>query len=204
MSARSAHLALYRRLVRLYPPAFRDDYGADLVLLFARQMDDEPPARVWARTVRDLAITVPARRLEAHMRGPAAHIITAVSGVVAGSAALLALAVGSGPAMPMFLVVAVVAAAIALWSRQAARPVRADVVEEVSWWKVLVAGPALAAMTFAAMAIPWPDVVDLGDNAYWLVLIAFMTSVTLAATGLCLGMVAAIERRRIPATPPGR
>ncbi|MEA2686924.1 MAG: hypothetical protein QOE93_2119 [Actinomycetota bacterium] len=202
MSATGGHLALYRRLVRLYPPSFRDNYGADLILLFARQIEDEAPARVWARTVRDLAVSVPAQRLEAHMNRPSTRIVTTASGTVAGASALVALTVGTGPAMPVFLAVALVAAAIALWSWQSARPIPGAVPQGRSWWKVLLAGPALAVITFTAMATPWPDAIDLGDNAYWLVVISLMTSVTLAATGLLLGMVAVIDRRRTrhPAT----
>jgi hypothetical protein len=67
---------------------------------------------------------------------------------------------------------------------------------------VLLAGPVLAALTLAAMAIPWPDAIDLGDNAYWLIVGAFMTSVTLAATGLLLAMVAVVDRRRHLGTSP--
>lgn len=42
-----------------------------------------------------------------------------------------------------------------------------------AWWKVLLAGPALVAATILAMAVPWPPAMDIGDNAYWLILIAF-------------------------------
>lgn len=183
-------------MTRLYPPSFRHDYGADLITLFARQIEDEPPVRVWLRTLRDLAVSVPLQRLEPHMKRPSTRLVTALSAVVAGTAALLALILGTGPAMPVFLVVALVAGATSLWSWQASQPVRADNVTSTSWWKVLVAGPALAALTFVAMAIPWPEAMDLGDNAYWLVVIAFMTSLSLAATGLLLGIAALIQRRR--------
>jgi hypothetical protein len=196
MTDHSAHVAVYGRMTRLYPRSFRHDYGSDLITLFARQIEDEPPLRVWLRTLRDLAVSVPVQRLEPHMKRPSTRLVAAVSGVVAGTAALLALTLGTGPAMPVFLVVALAAGATALWSWQASQPVRPDNVTAKSWWKVLVAGPALAALTLGAMAIPWPEAVDLGDNAYWLIVIAFMASLTLAAAGLLLGMAALIERRR--------
>jgi hypothetical protein len=202
MTARRGHLALYRQMTRLYPPSFRHDYGADLVTLFANQIEDERPARVWARTLRDLAVSVPTQRLEAHMKRPSAYLLTTVSGVIAGTAALLALTVGSGAALPVFLVVALAAGLTSAWSWQAVQPVRADRTAGASWWKVLLAGPVLAALTLAAMAIPWPDAIDLGDNAYWLIVGAFMTSVTLAATGLLLAMVAVVDRRRHLGTSP--
>jgi hypothetical protein len=196
MTARNAHLAVYQRMTRLYPSSFRHNYDADLVALFAKQIEDELPARVWARTLRDLVISVPTQRLETHMNRPSSHLLTALSGVGAATAALLAFTLGTGPAMPVFLVVAFIGGAIAVWSWQAGQPVRADKVAGKSWWKVLLAGPALAALTFVAMAIPWPEGMDLGDNAYWLIVIAFMTSLTLAATGLVLGIVAVVEGRR--------
>jgi hypothetical protein len=61
---------------------------------------------------------------------------------------------------------------------------------------VFLAGPALATLTFGAIAVPWPDAIDLGDNAYWLIVITLMTSIALAATGLLLGLAAVVERRR--------
>ena len=39
-------------------------------------------------------------------------------------------------------------------------------------------------------------VANLGDNAYWLIVTALMTSITLAATGLLMGLVVVVERRR--------
>jgi hypothetical protein len=196
VAARDAHLALYRHLTRLYPRSFRHNYGEDLLILFATQIKAESPVRVWGRTFRDLAISVPTLRLEAHMNRPSTRLVSAVSGVVAGTAALLALTIGTGPAMPVFLVVALLSSATAFWAWQAGQPVRADDAMGKSWWKVLLAGPALAALTFAAMTIPWPDAIDLGDNAYWLVVIAFMTSLALVATGLLLGLVTVLGRRR--------
>ncbi len=201
MTGGSAHVAVYRRITRLYPPSFRHNYGADLITLFAHQIQDEPPIRVWLRTLRDLAVSVPTQRLEAHMKRSSSHLVTTLSGVVAGTAALLALTVGTGPAMPVFLVVALCGGAIAVWSWQANQPVSADGVASRSWWKVLLAGPALAALTFIAMAIPWPERIDLGDNAYWLIVIALMTSLTLAASGVILGIVAVTERRRTRRSP---
>jgi len=196
MSDRHAHVAVYRTLTRLYPPSFRRSYDADLVSLFADQLDDESPGRVWLRTLRDLAVSVPTQRLEAHMNRPSSRFVSGASGLVAGTAALLGLTIGTGPALPVFLVVALVAGAVGAWSWQAEQPVRVDDAAGKSWWKLLLAGPALASLTVVAMAIPWPHAVDLGDNAYWLVVIAFMTSLALAAMGLLLGTSALIGRRR--------
>ena len=195
MSARPSHVAVYGRLTALYPRSFRDDYRADLVALFAQQLRDEPPGRVWFRALRDLAVTVPTQHLEAHMIRPSPHIVTLAFGVVAGNMALLAVIAGTAPVMPIFAALALVAGAMAYWSWQSSR-VLGPVDGGRLWWKLIMAGATLAALTFVAMAIPWREAVDLGDNAYWLVLFAFLASLTLAATGLLLGLGTWIQRRR--------
>jgi hypothetical protein len=204
MSDRRTHVAVYRSLTRLYPSSFRRSYDADLIALFADQLDDESSLRVWLRTLRDLAVSVPTQRLETHMNRPSARIVTAASGLVAGTASLLALTIGSGPALPVFLIIAVIAGSIAYWSWRNDQPLRADGAAAKSWWKVLLAGPALATVTIGAISIPWPQAMDLGDNAYWLVVIAFMTSLALAALGLLLGTSALIGRHhtRHPGASP--
>ena len=63
-------LTIYRALTALYPRSFRDDYREDLAVLFSHQISDEPSVGVWARTIRDLAVTVPTHHLEAHMHRP--------------------------------------------------------------------------------------------------------------------------------------
>ena len=196
MSTRPSHVAVYGRLTALYPRSFSDDYRDDLVALFAQQLRDEPPARVWFRVVRDLAVTVPVQHLEAHMNRPSPHIVTLAFGVVAGSMALLAAIAGTATVTPVFVALALVAGAIAYWSWQSSRTLN-PVDGGRLWWKLVVAGATLAALTFVAMAIPWPDAVDLGDNAYWFVVFAFLASLMLAATGLLLGLGTWIQRRRM-------
>ena len=69
MASQDSHLAAYKRLVRLYPASFRTEYGDDMADLFAAQIADEPSARVWARTVKDLAATVPRRSCQPRSAG---------------------------------------------------------------------------------------------------------------------------------------
>jgi len=54
-------------LLHLYPRGFREEYGADRALLVAASLRDERAGSVVARTLVDLAITVPTRHLEAHV-----------------------------------------------------------------------------------------------------------------------------------------
>ena len=200
MSDRAAHLAVYRRLSLLYPRSFRDDYDADLVAVFAQQLRDEPPGRVWLRTLRDLAVSVPTQHLEARMSSPSPHVVTATCAVVAATAGALTVTIGTGPAMPAFALVTLVFAAIAYWSWEASRPARGVGPSAGQlWWKFLVAGCSLAGLTLLATVIPWPESVDLGDNAYWALIISLGASLVLGASGLLLGIGALIQRRR-----PGR
>jgi hypothetical protein len=188
---RRRHVALYGRLAALYPRSFRDDYHADLVVLFAEQLGDEPPGRVWLRALRDLAVTVPLQHVEAHMTNAPPHLVTVASGVVAGTAALLGVTVGT-PAMPALAFVALFAAITAYWSWQANRSAHGLNAPKGLWWKLLIAAPTLAALTFAAMAIPWPDAVDLGGNGYWLALVTLMASLTMGVMGLFLRIAAPV------------
>jgi len=190
VSAAGTHIAAYRLLTALYPRRFRDEYRTDLVALFSHQLQDDGPGRVWLRTARDIAVTVPVQHLEAHMNGPSHNVVTATSGVVAIAAALLGLTMGTATSLGL-LVLALGAGAIAIWSWKANRPLRVANSVDSTWWKFLIGGVALVMVTFSAMAFPWPDAIDLGDNAYWLVVI----SITI---GVLLGIGALIHRRSAP------
>ncbi|MBA3743670.1 hypothetical protein [Sporichthya sp.] len=88
MSGTGAPVSAYRGLVRLYPRPFRDEYGADMVAVFGAQLRDEAAWRVCTRAAVDLVLTVPTRRLEAHMNRsanrvfPVAFLALAVAGLV--------------------------------------------------------------------------------------------------------------------------
>ncbi len=198
------HLSIYRALTGLYPRSFRDDYREDLAVLFSHQITDESPIVVWARTIRDLAVTVPAHHLEAAMHRPPTPVLVAICSVVAASALALALVLGTGgPAVSIvFLTVAVVSGAVGVSAWRAQQPIHdVDSIAAV-WWKFLVAGVSMVAATFAGMAIPWPSAMDLGDNAYWLVVISMMTGFMLVGLGVLLGIVALVRHHRHgPPTP---
>jgi hypothetical protein len=194
----SAHLGAYRRLTALYPRRFRQEYREDMVELFRHQLEDSGPVRVWLGTAKDIVITVPARHLEAHMQRPGPRLVTAGAGVIAAAATMLSIVIGTSASLPLLLVAAV-AATVSYWSWHANRPIQVAGTVERAWWKFLVGGAALAAITFSAIAIPWPDAIDLGENAYWLVIFSIMTAVALGATGAGLGIAALFHRK----TPPG-
>lgn len=66
----SRHERAFRRLVRLYPAAFRDQYEDQMVGLFADQLRDSRTSgsslaltRLWAHTLMDLITTAPEQHL---------------------------------------------------------------------------------------------------------------------------------------------
>ena len=197
------HVAIYQRLTALYPAPFRAEYRSDLVALFAAQMRDERPTRVWLRALRDLAVTVPTQQLEVRMDRPSGNIVTALFSIVAAASLLLALTLGSGPTAVLFLAGGIAAGLTASWSFNATRSARVPGAVSESWWKFLVAGSSLAAVTLVATRIPWPAAVDIGDLAYWLVVASGMTVISLVGIGIVLAVRQLIRRQRLSdaATP---
>ena len=68
-------LRIYRRLLRAYPKAYRDEYGPAMVQLFRDQCQDACQeaghwglAGLWGRTIRDLAVTSTVERWEEMQR----------------------------------------------------------------------------------------------------------------------------------------
>jgi hypothetical protein len=87
---------IYHTLVRLYPKAFRDAYGDDLVQHFDGLVADRGIRAAWGRTALDLAVTVPRNRLETIMneRHSAATIGVVVGLLAAAGIATLVVDVG--------------------------------------------------------------------------------------------------------------
>jgi len=198
MSNGRIHVATYRRLTALYPHAFRQHYRDDLVAIFTEQLRDDPAARVWLRTLLDLAVTVPTQQLEAHMHRSSSKVVGVATAGLSAAAGLLTIVLGGpAPSWP-FLLIALVAGTVAVLSWRAGRPISVGSAAARTWWKFLVAGGMLAVVTFSAMAIPWPDSMDIGF-AYFLALFGILASLTLAAIGLVLGLAALLHYRRRPA-----
>jgi len=198
MSNRRIHVAAYRRLTALYPRRFQEDYRDDLVAIFTQQLHDEAAARVWLRTLLDLAVTVPTQQLEAHMHRSSSKVVAVATAALSAAACALTIVLGGpAPSWP-FLLIALVAGTVAVLSWRAGRPISVGSAAARTWWKFHVAGGVLAVVTFSAMAIPWPDSMDIGF-AYFLALFGILASLTLAAVGLVLGLAALMHYRRRPA-----
>jgi hypothetical protein len=59
---------VYRNLLLLYPRAFRDRYGDDLVQTLTGLSGELGPRRAWRRVTLDLVVTVPRYRMETLMK----------------------------------------------------------------------------------------------------------------------------------------
>lgn len=175
-------VGLYRRLLRLYPRPFRNEYGLDMVLLFTNQLHDEPTPRVLARGAIDVAITVPARHLEAHMHRPPNSVVTVLFAALSAAGALFGLLAGTNLVMLLSgAAVALVATAIAVTSWRQTRVLTTPRSATAQWWKLLATGAvALAVMIVGEGAT---------DLALWwpMFLVVLAALVTIAA-GLVLGV----------------
>ena len=174
----------YRRLIRLYPRQFREEYGADLVLLLADQLRDDPPWRAYTRSAVDLALTVPARHLEAHMKRPPSTILPVVYATSALVCLLLLGVGGSNPAFSLVLMLPVIGfSAMAVTSWRRGRPF-VDARAADGWWRFLVAGVASLVGAIVVTSI----VGEVSESLWLPAMLWFVTSIVLMVTGLLLGL----------------
>jgi hypothetical protein len=189
---------IYSGLLRLYPCRFRDEYGTDIAVLFAQQLRDEPTGRVWARGVVDLAITIPARHLEAHMDRPPNPTVPVVFAAVSVSG--LALGIIGGSSLGMLgwgLAIAVVAGVLAVAAWRHTRAISAARPATERWWQVLLAGVSVLATTIIVM-----NVVGEVPDGWWVpMMVTLLAGIVTTAAGLILGIVHFTEHR--PHRAPG-
>jgi len=181
---------VYRGLLRCYPRRFRDEYAIDMALLFSEQLRDEPAARVWARGVVDLAITIPARHLEAHMDRPPNPTVPVVFAAVSVSGLVLAMVGGSNLGMLVFgLAVAVVAGVLAVAAWGHTRAISAARPATERWWQVLLAGAIVLATTIIVVKV----VGEVSDDLWVPMMLTLLAGVVTTAAGLILGIAHLIE-----------
>jgi hypothetical protein len=105
----TASLRLYRRLLRIYPASFRDEYAGELERQFGDELADAagPVARaaLWLRLLVDLALTIPAQ-LAREIAQDSRHALRQWSRRPLNAGfAIAALAIGIGANTGMFSVV---------------------------------------------------------------------------------------------------
>lgn len=183
---------VYRELLRFYPRRFRDEYGIDMALLFSEQLRDGPAGRVWTRGVIDLAITIPARHLEAHMNRPPNPAVTIVFAAISLSGLVLALVGGSSLGMVGFgLGAAVVAGVLATAAWRTTRTISPARPATDRWWQVLLAGAGALATTIVVLSV-----VGEVPEGWWVpMMLTLLAGIVTTAAGLILGIAHLIESR---------
>lgn len=189
-----ASVRLYTSLLRIYPRRFRDEYGTDMALLFARQLRDGPAPRVWGRTLLDLTVTVPSCHLELLMSTPSTS--AAPIAFAAASLALTAVAIAAGTVLGVIAVavpLAVLTATLAVLTWRRSRPVVGSASLEVHWWKLLLGGAAV----LTALVLGTTATGELSAGAWWPAMLLGLLSVVALVAGLLLG-VARLAHHRSP------
>lgn len=181
----------YRWLVRLYPRAFRDEYGTDLVDLLTEQLRDEPTGRVIARGLVDLALTVPHQHLEAHMDRSPNLALTCALGALAFATTFVGIAVGHPAILVACLAAGIVLAGLAVLNARRGRPLTEAQPIAAHWWKPAAASTglllALVAITTATGELP--------DGGWFVAMITGLAALLLIGTGLVLGLIHLAQRR---------
>lgn len=187
-------LGFYEVLLRAYPRTFRDDYGPDMVLLFARQLRDESPARIWARGVVDLALTVPSLHLEHHMKRSLPPIVALSFTALSVAGALLAIIGGSSLGMlAVGLSVTLAAGVLAFLSWQRAQPVAAERPVTTHWWQLLTLGAGV----LSAVAIVTTITGEVPQGLWWPMMVTILLGLSSLVGGLLLGLAHLSRRRRV-------
>jgi hypothetical protein len=180
VSARA--LRVYRWALTCYPRDFRRQYGADMVALLADQLRDENPARVWARAVADLAISIPTRHLEVHMNRPPSFLLTSLfAGLSVAGVALVAIGGAGGATITAGGAVAVLCGILAFLAWRDARRVGVGRAAD-RWWKVLAPGVAALAI-FAVITTN-----EVSERMWTLMMADLVIGLTLVSAGLILAM----------------
>lgn len=103
-------MSAYRRLLVLYPPSFRREYGEPMAQLFGDRVRDHGRARAWAGVLPDLIRTIPKERIEAAMTHLSTSARIMIVTLLFAASAVTLVVFGGGLAIPAAVVLVVVAA----------------------------------------------------------------------------------------------
>jgi hypothetical protein len=92
---------LYRRLLRLYPREFHDEYGAEMARLYRDRARDEGVLRLWLALALDVFRTAPREQINVLMQGirHAFRLFLRTAIVTATALTTIALRVGGSTAV---------------------------------------------------------------------------------------------------------
>lgn len=177
-------MSVYGALLLLYPRDFREQYAEDMALLLRDQLRHEPGARVWARTLLDLTLTVPPQHLEARMSRPISR--TAVYGTLGALSLVLAITAATTVGLSVLGLLGVAVFGGLTWlSWHRSRALGASGHADAHWWKYLIAGIVGATTCIASVA--GRD--ELAAGPWALFALGLLASVVLVAIGLSLLVV---------------
>lgn len=176
---------VYRALLRTYPRQFRDEYARDMTQLLVDQLRDEPVTRVWVRAIVDLAITLPTRHMEAHMKNKPDTSVTALYAAIAIAGVLVAMIAGSvfGVAA-IALIVAVIAGGLATASWRNTRTITQRHPLSDHWLPILFAGSAVLTGTIIVLN----QTGELSERWWAPAMLALLGGGISSALGLVLGL----------------
>lgn len=180
----------YRHTIRLYPRSFRDEFGDDLVGLFADQLADERAARVVTRTILDLALSVPQRHLESDMHLTRTSVLPVVFFALALASLVVGLAVGHPAVLGACALATLAFLGLALVALHRARPLHEVRSIPSRWWVVLGCGVVL----LAGLVVVTRATGELPEGGWFLAMVTGLTAIVLIATGLGLGVVQLVGR----------
>ena len=191
----SRHISLYRRLLVVYPAAFRHAYADEMVRLFEDLLADaRRPGerlgilRLWMSTVIDLLTSATRQRMEDAMNNHPA--LTRLLLVAIPTATLAGLFV-VGPALGL-AALALGIVLLALRWRSLATALRSPGRRE--WWITPLVGLALIGAAVGITALPGP-----GDLRWGLASLLFVIGALVALGSVLRSLVAIVSR---PPTPP--
>jgi hypothetical protein len=183
-------VSAYRHTIRLYPRPFREEFGDDLVQLFADQLADERAARVVTRTTLDLALSVPQRHLESDMHVTRTSVLPIVFFALALSSLVVGLVVGHPAVLGACALATLTFLALAVVALHRARPLHEVRSIPSRWWVVLGSGVAL----LAGLVVVTRATGELPEGGWFLAMVTGLTASVLIATGLVLGVVQLVGR----------
>lgn len=183
---------VYRGLLRLYPRQFREEYGPDMVLLLTHQLRAESTARVLARIVIDLALSLPTTHLETRMNRPSSSA-TAFGFAALGLAALTVAVIGGSSAGMLVIALPVAAAsgALSVLAWRNARAITRPQPVTAHWWKLLTAG----ALTLAGVIVATSVTGEVSSGLWIPMMIVIALAIFALAAGSLLGAIRLNARR---------
>lgn len=186
---------IYRTLVRLYPRAFRDEYGIDLVQHFDDLVAERGVRVACGRTALDLAVTVPRYRLETVMNprhtNTTLYIATVIAAVAAAVGITTALLPGGFVLLAVAGVLTVVSASKLARSTRPPDPQRRR--------HLLVASAVLAATCVISTTAFWIELAA-SENWHGGKLVVYNAMFFITAIGALVCLVVGLRTPRTPTT----